>query len=388
MTTVVQGVPRVLVHGNISYTSTGVELEAAESTRGDAIVTIIVSKGGLGATRVQESGVPKEGFLEGYVANNPESLPFEDIKEDVKLLILARQFGTHSGPIDVLAADGEGDIYIIETKLFRNPDKRQVVAQVLDYGASLWREYGNDEGFLAAVEDRPGIGSGGVNARLRDTFGYDDEAITAFRNAVRQNIKEGNLRFVVLMDTLHDRLKDLILFLNERSRFAIYAVEMRFYRHEGYEIVIPKLFGAEVDNITVSGRSSWNEERFFADAREHLSSLEVAALQKLYRFCRETGADIRWGTGVVKGSFNPRYPEFAGKSIFTANSTGALDLNFQWLHDSDEAIAFRDRYAAAIQQSGFAALPADYAQKFVTLRDWHPRVDNFLQALKSVLGKP
>jgi hypothetical protein len=82
------------------------------------IMTIIVSKGGLGATRVGVSGVPEEGFLQKYVANNPESLPFTDIRENLKLLVIAREFDTRSGQIDVLAADDEGDIYIIETKLF------------------------------------------------------------------------------------------------------------------------------------------------------------------------------------------------------------------------------------------------------------------------------
>src|SRR5688572_16594753 len=91
-------------------------------------MAIIISRGGVGATPVQPSGVPNEEYLEQYVANNPQSLPLQDIKDDLQLLMIARQFSTTSGPIDVLAVDSEGDVYIIETKLFRNPDKRQVVA--------------------------------------------------------------------------------------------------------------------------------------------------------------------------------------------------------------------------------------------------------------------
>lgn len=84
-------------------------------------MTIIVSKGGVGATRVEETGVPKEEYLQEYVATNPESLPFEDIKENVKLLIFGREFESGNGCIDVLAADDEDDSYVIETKLYRNP---------------------------------------------------------------------------------------------------------------------------------------------------------------------------------------------------------------------------------------------------------------------------
>ncbi|MBK7447808.1 MAG: hypothetical protein IPJ45_17645 [Ignavibacteria bacterium] len=57
------------------------------------------------------------------------------------MFVVAREFRTDSGSIDALAIDKDGDLYVIETKLFRNSDKRTVVAQALDYGASLWRHY-------------------------------------------------------------------------------------------------------------------------------------------------------------------------------------------------------------------------------------------------------
>ena len=93
---------------------------------------IIISRGGQGAQKLLESGVADEDYLQQYVANNPDALPIEEIKEDVRLMIVGREFPTPSGPIDVLALDGDGEIYIIETKLYKNPDKRLVMAQVLD----------------------------------------------------------------------------------------------------------------------------------------------------------------------------------------------------------------------------------------------------------------
>jgi RecB family endonuclease NucS len=54
---------------------------------------------------------------------------------------LAREFSTKSGPIDALGVDKDGELYLIETKFYKNPDKRTVVAQVLDYGASLWSNF-------------------------------------------------------------------------------------------------------------------------------------------------------------------------------------------------------------------------------------------------------
>jgi len=68
---------------------------------------------------------------------NPDILPIEEIKENARLITLVKEFRVDVGSIDILGIDGEGDLYIIETKLYKNPDKRQVLAQVLDYGASL-----------------------------------------------------------------------------------------------------------------------------------------------------------------------------------------------------------------------------------------------------------
>ena len=102
-------------------------------------MVIIVSKNGKNAKRIDQSNFDQEDFLQKYIYDNPDAIPMYEIEEDIRLLILAREFATASGPIDALGIDQKGNIYIIETKLYKNPDKRTVVAQVLDYGASLWR---------------------------------------------------------------------------------------------------------------------------------------------------------------------------------------------------------------------------------------------------------
>ena len=101
-------------------------------------MALIISENGKGAQRVGLSGFDKEDYLQQYIYDNPDAIPVYEIDEDIRLLVHAREFGTSSGPIDALGVDQNGNIYLIETKLFKNPDKRTVVAQVLDYGASLW----------------------------------------------------------------------------------------------------------------------------------------------------------------------------------------------------------------------------------------------------------
>ena len=210
-------------------------------------MSIVITKNGRNATIVDKTSFSTESKLQKYIHENPESIPLYEIKEDIRLLILAREFNTNSGPIDAVGIDRDGDIYLVETKLYKNTDKRKVVAQVLDYGAALWAYYRNPDDFLNELanhitEDLDTT----LRQRVQDFFGNTDEEVAHVLETVGQNIVDGNYRFVVLMDTLDDRLKDLVLFINQNSEFTIYAVELEYYKHGEFEIIIPKLFGSEV----------------------------------------------------------------------------------------------------------------------------------------------
>ena len=64
-------------------------------------MTLIVSKKGKEARIVSRSSIEKEEYLQEYIHDNPEVIPIYEIKEDRKLLIVAREYETSSGPIDV-----------------------------------------------------------------------------------------------------------------------------------------------------------------------------------------------------------------------------------------------------------------------------------------------
>ena len=208
-------------------------------------MAIIISKNGKNAKKINKSEIEKEEYLKKYIYDNPESIPLYEIKEDIHLLILAREFQTKSGPIDAIGTDKDGEIYLVETKLYKNPDKRLVVAQVLDYGASLWRSFGSFDNFIRMIDDKANKTFGiGFNQKIKEFFGLEDEEVSALIDNLKKNLDDGNFKFVVLMDHLHSQLKDLIVFINENSQFDIFAVELEFYKHEEYEIIIPKLFSA------------------------------------------------------------------------------------------------------------------------------------------------
>lgn len=221
---------------------------------------IIVSQNGKNATKLDKLSFGLEDRLQQYIYDNPESIPLYDIKDDIQLLILAREFGTNSGPIDAVGIDRDGELYLVETKLYKNPDKRTVVAQVLDYGASLWKSHSNFDDFLLQLNSHVQKQFGqSVTDKVKDYYGLDDEALQGVLERMRHNLNGGNFKFVVLMDNMHDQLKDLVLYMNQNSKFDIYGVELEYYQHDSFEIMIPKLFGAEVKKDVTARKSNFQD---------------------------------------------------------------------------------------------------------------------------------
>lgn len=232
---------------------------------------------------------PSEDALQQYVSANPGAIPLGTAPGARELHILGREFPTASGPIDVLGTDVNGNAYLIETKLHKNPDKRRVLAQVLDYGAALWASPPS----AAHLVERLRLGAVSQNApdpvtELAGFLDSDETAANAHLARVSESLADGRFTAVVLMDHLSERLKDLILFINANSTFRCWAVELEYYRHGDTEIAYPKLFGAEGRGIapgeTVSSAAVSPEqylarysEQYGAAASEHWRSVSAAA---------------------------------------------------------------------------------------------------------------
>lgn len=353
-------------------------------------MTLIISKGGKNAVKVNSKSIEREQFLQEYIHQNPESIPLDEIKQGARPVVVVREFGTGSGPIDALMIDEDGDLYLIETKLYKNPDKRLVVAQVLDYGASLSQTYRDATSFERALDNALLQSKAiGLRQRLKEDHKLPEEGVARFFERLEDNLREGRFKFVVLMDTLEQRLKDLIVFLNRNSNFAVFAVEVEYYEHEGYEIVRPKLFGVEARQA-VGGREiqRWDEESFFADASAKLAASEAAAVRKLYEFSKRMASQIDWGGGVTGGSFNPKFPTISVRSVYTVTSNGVLYLNFKRLDDGENALRVRDALKQKLERLKGFAIPENFRDRMIVVHAnaWCPVVDEFIGIISGLLG--
>lgn len=356
-------------------------------------MAIVVLKPGNGAKKVTQTPIAQEEYLQKYIHDNPDIIPLDDIKEDLRLLVLAREFPTSSGPIDALAVDDEGAIYIVETKLYKNPDKRLVVAQVLDYGAALWNSY-KDYSEAERILDRAVSQKFGMPfyEKVKDFFGFDDEQLANLLDRFKADLSSGRFTFIVMMDQLHDQLKDLITFINQNSRFAIFGCEIEFYKYDNYEILIPKLYGVEAKKSSTlppitHGRKKWDEQMFFDDVKARLGEPIERKIRKLYEYAKATATHVSWGTGASRGSFNPKYEDISARSLFTVFSDGTLQINFGWLNDNESTLAFRKKIKDMLAERAKLKFPPDFEEKYIGFQpdQWINRVSEIVDGFDELI---
>lgn len=190
----------------------------------------------------RESRLDSEATLHNAVAAHPEVLPTGDFGLG-PLVSLATELDFGSGPMDLLTADAQGHLAIIEFKRgSENPDVRQVVAQMLDYGASLWQQ-GHDSlearcrssapGFSGSLAEHIGRGL----AALEEEF---DEEI--FRTGVERSLDSGAFAFVYCGRDLDDRTRRIMTYLAEGPRMNVFAVEVDYYMEGTNEeaVLVPR----------------------------------------------------------------------------------------------------------------------------------------------------
>ncbi len=240
--------------------------------------------------------------MQDFLSDLPGLIPMDDIAEGTELLVLAREFGTAAGPIDGIGIDQSGAIYLIETKLRRNSDRRRVLAQVLDYGAALWQAGEDPDAVLGRLERK----AGDVRAAVSKRFDISDVEAEALLETTRQHLRDGSFRFVVVMDEVDDAFLNLIDYVNASSSFDVLAVELDLYRLDDLTVIIPRMHGARtrraVAPVTAEKRV-WAEDDFFpALAAAHGLAAEQAA-RRLHAW-GETVGRIEWKAGAMHGGFS------------------------------------------------------------------------------------
>ncbi len=303
---------------------------------------------------MSEAPYAAEKELQTLLANHPQLLgadAFEDESERRWILIRGEMAVeiedtevTSTGWVDHLFVDQDGIATIVEVKRASNTEsRRKIVGQILDYAANAPHHWTADV-LRSAFETAPppaGDGPKTSEERLAWLLGAEEPDADAFWQLVEQNLREGRLRIVFVLDRVPTALLRIVEFLNKHlDTVETYALEVR--RHSSSERATPILEisrrGVSASNRPQAARprhpvlsmEDW-EIRF---QRRHGDEL-LAAAQAVVEWMSKRGRVFVTKSGDpsvglhVPGPGTGRYPIFI-------KANGRLAITFTYLMQRPE----------------------------------------------------
>jgi Endonuclease NucS len=170
-----------------------------------------------------------EDYLQALLYKHPELIPCADIDSAYRVVVpLCREMRTSSGFVDLVGVTPEGNLVIVETKLWRNPQaRREVVAQLLDYAKDLaqWT-YSRLE--LEVKKVTPGD-SRSLYERVAASGAALDES--SFCDQVSRQLRTGQFMLLIVGDGIREGVGDLASFLDEYGslQFSFGLIEVAVF---------------------------------------------------------------------------------------------------------------------------------------------------------------
>ncbi len=187
-------------------------------------------------------GIQSERWLQEALFRHPESLPVREIDPHIgPLMPVCMEIETGAGPADILYLTPSGQVVLVETKLWRNPEaRREVVGQILDYAKQLttWSFDVLEQRAATAARSRGPY----LLSCLRSRFPGVDEA--TFVDGVRRSLSTGDFLLIIAGDGIRYGAESLVGFLERfgHLRFGLALVEVAAYKlPDGATLLQPRV---------------------------------------------------------------------------------------------------------------------------------------------------
>lgn len=206
----------------------------------------VLRRDGDALTVLVEQRIPAEADLQRAFVEHPEVLLAADIGLGT-LVSLGWELDFGAGPLDQLAVDRSGRPVVVEFKKgTENPDVREVVAQMLDSGSSLWRL--SYEALEARARDNGSYTLIPQGAALVDYVGsrlallgepFDPEV---FEQGLRARLEDGSFVFAYVARDLDDRTRRVLTYLADGAHLDVFAVEVDWFADvAGGTVIVPRV---------------------------------------------------------------------------------------------------------------------------------------------------
>ena len=184
-----------------------------------------------------------EKDLQDIIFDHPECVPISDLDESYNPLIpVCKELSTNAGPLDIFMITPNGDLGVIETKLWANPEsRRKVVAQILDYAKEMSKWTYSD---LQREVNRNLKTKGNHLYNIVLNTSHDTTLNeTDFVDAVSRNLRTGKFMLIIAGDGIREGAKNLTEFINQAGNlnFSLSMIELPvFETPNGETLIIPR----------------------------------------------------------------------------------------------------------------------------------------------------
>jgi hypothetical protein len=185
-----------------------------------------------------------EQQLQEQLKLHPELLPLDELGLVGPAVVVGRESSIDSGRVDLVLLGNGGDLALVEFKTGpQNPDFRECLAQLLDYGSDLWGMSLDD--FETRVAQRyfkgPSCPPGSIpaGASLDDVltakWGSAPQDAVGWRERLQAQLRDGSFHYVAVAQRFTAPVLRTLQYLNatmKASRFS--AVELVRFDGDGY----------------------------------------------------------------------------------------------------------------------------------------------------------
>ena len=174
-----------------------------------------------------------ENWLQEILYEYSSIMPFAEIEPAFAgSLPIAREVPTSVGPIDLLYANSNGYISLVETKLWRNPEARRiVVAQIIDYAKDM---AGWSYSHLISAINQANKETAEIDP-LVALFSQTDEGEFdphIFIDRVSRNLEKGRFLLAIVGDRIQESVIEMSQFLQQTPHlgYSLELIELAIYR--------------------------------------------------------------------------------------------------------------------------------------------------------------
>jgi len=353
------------------------------------VMTLLLRTGGSGEWHEPVvTAYQNEAHLQEIILGSPQLLPAVPTPA-----VTAAEFATSEDCLlDVLCVSYDGTITLCECKLRKNPEiKRWIVGQLFAYASGLWR-LSYDE-----LDQRVGHGgAGSLESRMRDLLaaaGAADWDATAFRAAVTLNLARGRFRLIFAVDEITEELRRTVEFLNVHTTpgLSILALEVGYVEDGDVQVLVPKVYGAEIASQKEPiDRVAWDRDSFLDALKASRGESCADTVKTIMDWAADHGASDRFGTGKKYGSWYPTWQDGRGRA-FSAWTDGMLSIDVWSLRGRDQfdEARFLQQLRERLAVTGLFLTPAKDSPSVQTAAiEDTASLHSLLEALAWVLEQP